>query len=349
MKNGYDSYTELSNCTFLKTILMLSVVLYHSVVFWTEKWLVVQSPVITSRVLCFFAEYLNSFHIYGFALVSGYIFYYVKYEKCGYRTFGAFFINKVKRLLVPYLFVAITWVIPISLIFFNFDQINYFRNYFFAVSPSQLWFLVMLFSLFVLFYIISDFVKKHVICGSIIMLFVYCAGIIGNMLFPNVFQIFRALTFMPIFWIGFFIRQKGSTYLRKIPLFVYVLLHLALFVLFVKVKSLDVLVFKLLSVGLNFGVNVIGALMSFVVLQKIADIVKWQKSKVLVFLGENSMPVYLFHQQIIYFTIYLFNGAINPYFHSAVNFIVSLVVSLVLSCILKKYKLTRFLIGERYL
>ena len=66
-----------------------------------------------------------------------------------------------------------------------------------------------------------------------------------------------------------------------------------------------------------------------------------------IFLSKRSMPIYLFHQQVIYFTIIWFNGKVNPYINVAVNFIVAIVLSVIISSILMKFKVTRFLIGEK--
>lgn len=107
---------ELDHCSFVKTVLMLFVVLYHSCVFWTGNWFV-ETPVYPSRFLEVLAEYLNSFHIYAFTLVSGYLFSYLKLEKGKYERFLPFTVNKAKRLLVPYVFVAAVWVIPVSVFF----------------------------------------------------------------------------------------------------------------------------------------------------------------------------------------------------------------------------------------
>ncbi len=65
--------SHIYNTSFTKTILMMLVVLYHSCVFWTGDWLRIQ-PVFNAPLLGLIAKWLNSFHIYAFTLVSGYIF-----------------------------------------------------------------------------------------------------------------------------------------------------------------------------------------------------------------------------------------------------------------------------------
>lgn len=70
---------ELQNCTFVKTILMILVVAGHALDFWTGEWFT-ESPVFESPFCDLLSRWINSFHIYAFALVSGYIFRYIKYE-----------------------------------------------------------------------------------------------------------------------------------------------------------------------------------------------------------------------------------------------------------------------------
>lgn len=65
----------LRNCNFSKTVLMILVAFYHAIDFWTGTWFT-RNPVFESKFLGLLAEYIGSFHIYAFALVSGYIFAY---------------------------------------------------------------------------------------------------------------------------------------------------------------------------------------------------------------------------------------------------------------------------------
>lgn len=64
---------QLSNVGFIKTILMCMVILGHACDFWTGNWFT-ENPVFQSQGLSAFAGWLNSFHIFAFALASGYIF-----------------------------------------------------------------------------------------------------------------------------------------------------------------------------------------------------------------------------------------------------------------------------------
>ena len=64
---------QLENVGFVKTVLMLTIILGHSCNFWRGDWFT-KNPAIESYGLRFLSLYVNSFHIYAFALVSGYLF-----------------------------------------------------------------------------------------------------------------------------------------------------------------------------------------------------------------------------------------------------------------------------------
>ena len=64
---------NLINCRFLKTILMILVILGHACAFWSGHWFT-ENPAIQAEGLALLYSWVNSFHIYAFALVSGYIF-----------------------------------------------------------------------------------------------------------------------------------------------------------------------------------------------------------------------------------------------------------------------------------
>ena len=118
----------LQNCGFVKTVLMLIIVLYHSIVFWGGAWFSVE-PVITSLAFDVLSDWMNSFHIYGFVLVSGFLFYHLKFNLGKYQKYSRFIINKTKRLIVPYALVSVLWVIPISCLFFELDIMKILEKY----------------------------------------------------------------------------------------------------------------------------------------------------------------------------------------------------------------------------
>lgn len=218
----------LDNCYFVKTILMLLVVLYHSILFWGGSWLDNQPVIFKSKALSIIAVWLNTFHIYGFTLVSGYIFQYLKYEKGKYQKFFPFIANKAKRLLVPYVFVAIIWVIPISYVLFSYTPKDIILKYVLCTGPSQLWFLWMLFDVFCIVWIISNWLKN-----DFIAIFISCIswliGYVCGARFSNIFCVWTAFNYLPFFILGMKLREKNNCLLYKIPAILFVFIQLVLF------------------------------------------------------------------------------------------------------------------------
>ena len=84
MKNhNIDSWAELLNCNNVKAILMIIVVLCHCMSIYSKDGWGPCAPAVKSDFFDWFAAWLGTFHVYGFTLISGYIFYYVKFDGGG--------------------------------------------------------------------------------------------------------------------------------------------------------------------------------------------------------------------------------------------------------------------------
>lgn len=346
-----NSDITLENCKFVKTVLMLSVLIFHCVIYWrNDGWR--GYPVIKSEALSMFASWLGSFHIYAFTLVSGYIFAYKIWELGGYSSYRKLIKHKAKRLLIPYVFTIIVWVIPIELLLSSKrDAVSFLHEYVLGEGPSQLWFLLMLFNVFIIIYPIHNMFLKA-FNGLALSIIFYGAGVVGGHIFPNIFQIWTSFQYILFFYIGMQIRirqsENKSFMMNKIPWWMWLIIHVSVFIIYFPIQELDNGIFeKLIQKGFMMIYYVIGAISAFVILQKIAEWLPWKKLKFFNILSALSMPMYLFHQQIIYFVILLLDGRVSPGLNAAVNFIISFSVSLIISHILMKFKTTRFLIGEK--
>lgn len=137
----YKAY-ELKKCGKIKTILMVAVVLYHSMlcsagVTW-GPWTAYQ----TSKTLHYIAYYLNSVHIYAFTFVSGYVYAFLRYETDRYSDWKKVIEKKVRRLLLPYASAAIFWAIPFCCFFWKTNLKELTVKFLLGASPNQLWFLL---------------------------------------------------------------------------------------------------------------------------------------------------------------------------------------------------------------
>ena len=189
------------------------------------------------------------------------------------------------------------------------------------------------------------------VIGWVVVVAFYGIGTIGEHIISNVFCIWTACKYVIFFYIGMRIRVKsenGETLLtERFPWFGWLVLDLILFVGSLWTRGYRGVVMKAASVGLGLLLHIVGAIMAWCILQMLANHVHWQNSRVFNKLSVYSMPIYLFHQQIIYFTITVLNGVVNPWINAGVNFVVAIVGSYVISAILMKWKVTRFLVGEK--
>lgn len=336
----------LNNCVFVKTILMMIVVLYHSSIFWSGAWIDGYEAQFEAPALSVFARWLSTFHVYGFSLVSGYLYKYLRDSANKYQEYKAFIVSKIKRLIVPYCFVTICWVGPITSIIcgYSFDEI--IKRYLFCANPNQLWFLWMLFDVFLVVWPLNRILKND-FAAIILSIIFFALGVAGDAYFPNIFCIWNACYHFPFFVLGIKLREKSGCFLYRVPSWLYVAVQIVLFGGLTHLSSQTGLQLRILQKAVGLFVNISGALMAFFVLQRIANTINWKESKLMQFLSKRSMTIFLFHQQIIYFTTIIFNGKVNAYINVLLNFFVAIGLSVLISCILERYKCTRFLIGEK--
>lgn len=336
---------RIDNCNFIKVVLMLAVVLCHSVSFWSGDWFTAIKCTQHSRVLSLLSSWTGAFHVYGFVLVSGYLFFYLKNEKGKYTKIIPFLVNKTKRLIIPYCFAAFIWVVPITTFFYSFELKEIVYKYLLCESPSQLWFLWMLFWIFFIAWPLSNFFKNHFFIGVIIVCSIWVIGIICGRFTHNYFCVWTSLQYIPFFYLGYKIRQFDQMINYKLVLIISTIIF---FVVFGISNGLVINVSTIFKTGFDFILHLSGSLSSFTILQFLANILSGNIiKKKIESLSRYTMIIYLFHQQWIYIMIYLLHGKVNIYFNAIVNFLIAIVASVLIGIVLLKFKVSRFLVGEK--
>lgn len=333
---------ELKNCTEVKTLLMLIIVLYHSMIIFVGDgaWAPVTRVVNAPAFGCI-ANWLNSFHIYAFTLISGYVFCYVKYERGGYKKYISFLRNKALRLLLPYGFIVVVWAMPVYIHFWGTDEVV--EKFILGVAPGQLWFLLMLFWVFAIFWPLSGLTRRKPLLCGIIVCVLYVLGIFS----PDYFCFYRGLQYIIYFYAGFIIRSFNLTSkLYKIPSIVYLLVDILLYILCYTIDGGANPLFKIVNMGINILTHLFGAVSAFVLLQRLVTYFI-QDNKVIKYLSKHTMTVYLVHQQILYYVISWINGFVSPIVMVLINFIFALVLSLMISVLMQKTRITRILVGNK--
>lgn len=324
---------------------MLLVVFYHSCLYMGKGWFPIES-ITKSKVLLHIADWLSSFHIYSFVLISGFIFCYVKNVKKSYLSFGNMLQKKIRRLLIPAIIFSCIWAAPFGAFFFNYDIYELFKRYILGLAPNQIWFLWMLFWVFIISWPFVRFFHKPI--GYIIIFALYILGNFGGKIIPNYFQIWTGCEYVLFFWIGyiFYINLdrirfdwKSSALCVILALFLY--LEYYYIVRYLEISRIIILAIKMF-------VNISGAIACFVLLQSITNYFKLENSIIIKVFNGKTMVIFLFHQQLIYVLIYIMNGNnINPWIQTFLHFFMSTLFGYLMSVIMLKTNITRIMIGEK--
>ena len=346
---------ELKNCNIIKTLMMFSVVLYHSMALWNKNtWLI--PPKEENIVLMTVALFLNNLHIYVFTFVSGYLFYYLKFDIHRYKKFSADLKKRSQRLLIPYISGALFWCVWFSLWLDNSSVIDLLKKYALGINPSQLWFLLMLFVVFVIFYVLSEvFNKLNFFWGFAICMVFFALSYVSARFIPNVYQHQTAMKYIVFYYLGFCFRRNEKLFLRKIPIFVLIVLETILFSAYILSDwYFDLHGFKTpMLIVIGFLLHITGCVLVFNAFNHLR--VKFEKginrienNLVFKWFSENSMLIYIFHQQIIFVVDINLNGLLHPVIIVLINIIAAITFSGVLATLLTKWKITRFLFTGIY-
>lgn len=156
---------------------------------------------------------------------------------------------------------------------------------------------------------------------------------------------------MLFFFIGMRIRIKeenGEKLITKqIPLYFWIILDLLMFIISINMKDNTSTFVGIAHSIINILLHIVGVIMAWQSLQYIATLIPYHKSRFFMTVATCSIPIYLFHQQLIYFTIIKFNGRLLPWLHVVINFFFALTFSLLISKVLMRWHVTRLLIGEK--
>ncbi len=333
---------------------MLLVVLFHScgLYFYINMPLLPQT-ITTSLVWKVFAQWLNTFHVHTFTFVSGYVFYYLRYETHRYGDFKHVMGRKFNRLIVPYAFVLLVWVIPTYLAIVPFNFHDLLHRYILGEAPDQLWFLLMLFWVFSLGYGLTCLVAVDRITKKQVLVMVggcYCISMLNTLLslagMPYWLQLLAAPKFLFFFVVGMVVRRFDWRILSKPGILLLLFaLNIILFVLYNHLASNPGNERRLSMLLLPF-VNLSGILFMFFLIQSSFCKIRAARSYQYVALFEkNSFGIYLFHQQLIFIIAwYLNKPSIPPSLTVAGCFVFSLVVSYGIVSTLNRLPLTRRLI-----
>lgn len=152
-----DIKAVLTHCSFVNVLLAMMTILYPSATHLLFKEWFYKAPVNYSMILALITLWSKLFHVFGFGLVSGYIYRHFNCEKGRYTDFASFFKNRFMRIVVLCLLVLIIWAAPWHMHYFDCDYKKLIFSFVFGINTSQPWFLLILLNVFVLAYLENSF------------------------------------------------------------------------------------------------------------------------------------------------------------------------------------------------
>ncbi|WP_033169496.1 acyltransferase [Selenomonas sp. ND2010] len=310
---------RLNFITNIKTSMMIMVVFYHCCMFYTGNWVKVFDVTGDERIIAFTA-WLNSFHVPAFVMASGYLLYYLAVEKKHYFSTKDFLGRKVQRILKPYVLTSLLWVCPIHYFLFGGSGSDFFYKYVLGISPSQLWFLLMLWWLLVGFYLALS--RRMLMFGKrdvIICVLLFAGGVLFARLAHNMLQIGSAMQMSIYFYFGCYLRYKKLQPARN-KVFVATLLALVsgYTVLFAEVRYIAGMIKPVFTLAELYLIYCLGQITVEAYLFKTN---LWRE------LSRTSYEIFLIHQQIIYFCIRVFHPRLSMWETIACTFMTTMVVS----------------------
>ena len=312
----------------IRAIAIIIVVLGHSIILYSPYWGVYQT---VNKVYIFelLKNVINIIQMPLFFSLSGYLFYKTMKKKKSILTFIK---TKFKRLIIPFIAIALFWMIPIKCLV-NYP--NYVNKSFleilqllFSLSDSgHLWYLPTLFFIFIIMFGVCKLLKinEQDYKYFLIFLFLLVLSIVSSKISINLY-INNIFTYLIYFYLGFLI-CKYENNLVKINKIAIAFITIILMIL--------ALIFN--NVYLNLGAAILTILMFNVVVPD-------KTNKVIDKISTNSFGIYLLHSPLIYIT-YTYLSNANPLLVVFINFFVFGLLAFILTDLLRKTPFKVF-IGE---
>ena len=131
----------------IRAFAIMTVVVGHSIILYSSQW-GLYKPDRTSVLLDYMKKLINLYQMPLFFSLSGYLFSMTWKD----RKFFSFFINKARRLIVPFFAIGMLWMIPVKmLIHYSYYEGGTYLDAFFKLlygyDLGHLWYLPVLFFL----------------------------------------------------------------------------------------------------------------------------------------------------------------------------------------------------------
>lgn len=317
----------------IRVFAIILVVLAHSIIIYNPYWGIYKSDVQCNffKYLCLF---IYIFHMPLFFSLSGYLFDKTFKKN---KSFKLFALKKTRRLLIPYLFIGVVWLFPIRWLvgYKNYSNnslaYNIFINVLFGKDNGHLWFLITLFTIFIIYYIIRKYINDRKKICIIVLILSFLGYFIPTF-------VGKALQNLIWFYLGNCIEENELEKKLEKASNIRIVSVLMLIVLITLYLFLDgrIAYYEYICLFIQYIVCII-------IIPLIYCSMPNKTTKICEIIDENSFGIYLFNSPLIYITYS--TSIINyPILTFIINFFIFGFLAYIITIILKKTRL-RFLIG----
>ena len=321
--------------SILKALTVVLVVAGHVTTFYSASGGVVVYPV--DKTLDLITRWIYLFHMQLFMFLSGAI-----YQACiqagKYRSFPAFLINKGKRLLVPYFAFGALNVAPVMILLgiSRDSYLGYFlRGIVLCDNNRHLWFLITLFAIFVMVRLLKPLFDR--LPWSVWLVFAGAVALLPlSIRFPARFSLYN-ITRMTAFFLAGYLYNRYKAQLHP---------------LIKKCWPLALACFGGTLYFLGRGTDQVtrqiaafcGIWAALFLVQHLPE--RFRESRLLRFLEQNAMGIYLFHPMYNYCIFRMLKPlGLHPLTQTGIAFSSILILSWLSTAGMRKLNL-RFLLGE---
>lgn len=332
----------MKRLNYLKAISLILVVIGHCTNMYKGDWVFESQN--SSHIYKWISIYVNTIHMQIFVFVSGVIYKYCKKRKEKYKNYKYLIVNKFKRLMVPYFIVGFIFVIPISIMVgiksYSLLYFNNIKPFILGYNNGHLWFLMMLYTLFLIFFILE---KCRITEKELILLIVLFLMQVFYSKITRVFLLNKAIYYMFFFFLGYVIFDKYDILYKfenvktnkKIKFIVSIFVMNIGFIL-LKEQLPQI---KLITLIINNFINDIIAILGIIQMYMLVsiDYSRLYMRRFLEIINKYNFDIYLLHEPIIFIVLYKIRNS-NPSFVVFVCFILSISISIMFAKLYRQIK-----------
>jgi hypothetical protein len=342
MSDVLNSKQHLINIDFLRIVLIMLMVFYHSFCFYSGAWEIPAG----AKPIYFYSVLSNlsySFFLETFVFISGLLYGVSAARRVGKLKLSIVLMKKVKRLMLPSIIFS-------SLYFLCFKDYTSLAATFYAIllGCGHLWFLPTLFGCFIFIMVIEKYqVKDKIILSLYPLLIVFSI--------PDMpLHLSKICYYFCFFYLGYRMMVYKKVYSCNMKF---------LLLLFVVTFSIDILPLPIGDWNLNGYLRIFSRLFELILRicystcglllsMKICSLIT-QNDKILSMkanlskIASYGMGVYIVQQFVLMWLYYHTEYCllVNDYFIPWIAFVFTICVSLIVVFIARKSQLGRFLLG----